>query len=168
MSFERRKVRIGRVIRDKTDKSVVVLFEWRRPHPLYKRPIRRSSKFNVHDEGNTAIIGDLVKIIESRPYSKTKRWRLVEVLEREEIAELQPEEIAIIEPSVVEDAPAEPDVVVAEAAEDDVVVPEAEAEPESEPEVEVVAEAAPEAEASSEPVGDVEASDKGSEEKDAQ
>jgi small subunit ribosomal protein S17 len=189
MSFERRKVRIGRVIRDKTDKSVVVLFEWRRPHPLYKRPIRRSSKFNVHDEGNTAIIGDLVKIIESRPYSKTKRWRLVEVLEREEIAELQPEEIAIIEPSVVEDGPAEPDVVVAEAAEDDVVVPEAEAEPESEPEVEVVAEAAPEAEAepesepevevvaeaapeaeasSGEPVVDVEASDKGSEEKDAQ
>ena len=115
MSFEKRKIRVGRVIRDKTDKSVVVLFEWRRPHPLYKRPIRRSSKFNVHDESNTAIIGDLVKVIESRPYSKTKRWRLVEVLKREEIAELQPEDIAIEEPTVVEDAPSEPDVIISNA-----------------------------------------------------
>ena len=129
MSSEKRKIRVGRVIRDKTDKSVVVLFEWRRPHPLYKRPIRRSSKFNVHDESNTAIIGDLVKGIESRPYSKTKRWRLVEVLEREEIAELQPEDIAIEDPSVVEDALSEPDVIIAETTEEDVPEPEPEPEP---------------------------------------
>jgi len=95
MSFRRRKVRTGKVVRDKMDKTVVVLIEWRRPHRLYKKPVRRSSRFMVHDPQNQALIGDLVKVIESRPMSKTKRWRLVEVLERGEIVEIQPEDIGV-------------------------------------------------------------------------
>ena len=134
MSFERRKVRIGRVIRDKTDKTVVVLFEWRRPHPLYKRPIRRSSQFNVHDANNEAIVGDLVKIIESRPYSKTKRWRLLEVLERQEIAELQPEDIVIEDPVGVEEASPVSDAISADSPKADALEAEPEAEPEPEAE----------------------------------
>ena len=95
MSFERRKVRIGRVVSDKMDRTVVVLVEWRRPHPLYRKPVRRGSRFKAHDENNMGRVGDLVRIMESRPLSKTKRWRLVEILAHEEIAEIQPEDIDV-------------------------------------------------------------------------
>ena len=93
MSFERRKVRIGRVVSDKMDRTVVVLVEWRRRHRLYRKPIRRGSRFKAHDENNAGKVGDLVRIMETRPLSKTKRWRLVEIVAREEIAEVQPEDI---------------------------------------------------------------------------
>ncbi len=106
MSFSRRKVRTGRVVSDKMDKTVVVLIEWRRPHALYKKPIRRSSRFRVHDPNNEGLVGDLVRVIESRPISKTKRWRLVEVLEREEIADIQPEDIGV-DPSVAVTGPSD-------------------------------------------------------------
>jgi len=106
MSFSRRKVRTGRVVSDKMDKTVVVLIEWRRPHPLYKKPIRRSSRFRVHDPNNEGLVGDLVRVIESRPISKTKRWRLVEVLEREEIVDIQPEDIGV-DPSVAVAGPSD-------------------------------------------------------------
>ncbi len=95
MSFERRKARIGRVISDKMDKSVVVLVEWRRTHPLYRKSMRRRSRLVVHDADNSCQVGDLIRIIESRPMSKTKRWRVAEILARQEIAELQPDEITI-------------------------------------------------------------------------
>ena len=101
MSYERRKIRVGRVVSDKMDKTVTVVFEWRRHHALYKKSVRRRTRFKAHDPSNDCKIGDLVRIIEGRPYSKTKRWKVVEILEHEEIAELQPEEIVVEDPSVL-------------------------------------------------------------------
>jgi small subunit ribosomal protein S17 len=77
-----RKVRQGYVVSDKMDKTVVVEVEDRVKHALYGKVIRRTSKVKVHDEANSAGVGDLVRIMETRPLSATKRWRLVEILER--------------------------------------------------------------------------------------
>jgi small subunit ribosomal protein S17 len=77
-----RKTRRGYVVSDKMDKTVVVSVEDRVKHPLYGKVVRRSSKVKAHDEQNTAGVGDLVLIMETRPLSATKRWRLVEVLEK--------------------------------------------------------------------------------------
>jgi small subunit ribosomal protein S17 len=77
-----RKVRRGYVTSDKMEKTIVVEVEDRVKHPLYGKVIRRTSKVKAHDENNTAGIGDLVLINETRPLSSTKRWRLVEVLEK--------------------------------------------------------------------------------------
>jgi small subunit ribosomal protein S17 len=77
-----RKTRRGYVVSDKMDKTVVVEVEDRVKHPLYGKVMRRTSKVKVHDEQSTAGVGDLVLIMETRPLSATKRWRLVEVLER--------------------------------------------------------------------------------------
>ena len=93
MSYERRKVRIGRVVSDKMDKTVVVAVEWRRPHRIYNKPVRRETRFMAHDADNACKLGDTVRIREGRPLSKTKRWRVVEILQREDIAEVQPDEL---------------------------------------------------------------------------
>jgi small subunit ribosomal protein S17 len=93
MSSERRKARVGTVIQDRMDKTVVVAVEWRRPHKLYRKPVRRRSRFYAHDEANACRIGDQVRIIETRPLSKMKRWRVVEVLSSTEIAEIAPQDI---------------------------------------------------------------------------
>ena len=77
-----RKVREGYVVSDKMDKTVVVALEDRVKHPLYGKVIRRTSKVNAHDEANSAGVGDRVLLMETRPLSATKRWRLVEVLEK--------------------------------------------------------------------------------------
>ncbi len=84
MAVERkeRKEEIGYVVSDKMDKTVTVAVERRKQHPLYKRVIKRTKKFKVHDEDNTCNEGDKVKIKETRPLSKTKRWRVIEVLEK--------------------------------------------------------------------------------------
>jgi len=79
-----RRIQDGTVISDKMDKTVVVLVERRTQHPLYKRTVKRSQKFMAHDEENTCRVGDKVEIIESRPHSKNKKWRLRRVLERAE------------------------------------------------------------------------------------
>ena len=134
MSFERRKARVGRVISDKMDKSVVVLVEWRRTHPLYRKSIRRRSRLVAHDADNSCRIGDLIRIIESRPVSRTKRWRVAEILSRLDIAEIQPEDITIDEAVATSAGVQEPEAVGADAA------PGPEAEPE-EMELEPVAEA---------------------------
>ena len=97
MSYERRKERVGRVVSDKMDKTVVVAFGWSSPHRLYKKAVRRETRFEAHDPENRAKLGDTVRIIESRPISKTKRWRLAEIISSKEIAELQPEEIQVDE-----------------------------------------------------------------------
>jgi small subunit ribosomal protein S17 len=78
----RRKVRDGLVVSDKMDKTVVVSVEDRVKHPLYGKVLRRTSKLKAHDETNQCGIGDRVLIMETRPLSATKRWRLVEVLEK--------------------------------------------------------------------------------------
>ena len=77
-----RQTRRGLVVSDKMDKTVVVVVEDRVKHPLYGKVIRRTSKVKAHDEANTAGIGDLVLISETRPLSATKRWLLVEILEK--------------------------------------------------------------------------------------
>jgi small subunit ribosomal protein S17 len=78
----RRKVRVGVVVSDAMDKTVVVRIDRQVRHPLYGKTVRRSSKLTAHDEANDAHVGDTVRVTETRPLSKTKRWRLVEVVER--------------------------------------------------------------------------------------
>jgi len=78
----RRKVRVGKVVSDKMDKTVTVAVESMIRHPLYKKTIKRTTKFKAHDEVNEARVGDVVQIAETRPLSKTKRWRVVKILER--------------------------------------------------------------------------------------
>lgn len=77
-----RRTVVGRVVSDKMEKSISVLVETREQHPIYKKYLRRSTKFHAHDAANECRIGDLVRIEECRPLSKTKTWRLVEVIER--------------------------------------------------------------------------------------
>jgi len=82
-----RKVREGIVVSDAMDKTVVVRVERRVAHPLYKKVVRRFKKFLAHDERNTAKVGDLVRIEETRPLSKRKRWRVIAILQRAETEE---------------------------------------------------------------------------------
>lgn len=79
-----RKTRVGRVVSDKMQKTVVVAIERRVAHPLYGKQVTRTKKFHAHDEEERARIGDVVRIMETRPLSRTKRWRVVEILERAE------------------------------------------------------------------------------------
>jgi small subunit ribosomal protein S17 len=78
----RRKVRTGVVVSDKMDKTVLVRIDRQVRHSLYGKTVRRSSKLAAHDEQNDAHVGDTVRVMETRPLSKTKRWRVVEVVER--------------------------------------------------------------------------------------
>ena len=82
MTTTKRKTKVGRVVSDKMDKTIVVSVERLTRHRLYKRVIRLTTKFKAHDERNEARVGDTVRIEESRPLSATKRWRLVEIVER--------------------------------------------------------------------------------------
>jgi small subunit ribosomal protein S17 len=77
-----RKQRVGIVVSDKMQKTVVVAIERRYPHPLYGKMVTRTKRLKVHDEENTAKVGDRVRIMETRPLSKDKRWRVVEIVER--------------------------------------------------------------------------------------
>jgi small subunit ribosomal protein S17 len=77
-----RKTKIGKVVSDKMDKTVVVAVVDLEQHPLYKKAVKKTVKFKAHDENNDAHIGDTVSLMETRPLSKDKRWRVVEVLER--------------------------------------------------------------------------------------
>ena len=79
-----RKTRMGQVVSDKMDKTVVVAVERLERHPLYKKTIRRTTKFKAHDENNECRIGDQVQIVETRPLSKDKRWRVISVVKRAE------------------------------------------------------------------------------------
>ncbi|MBN8585520.1 MAG: 30S ribosomal protein S17 [Ignavibacteria bacterium] len=78
----RRKTRIGKVVSNKMDKSIIVAIERRIIHPIYKKYFKKTTKFMAHDQNNVANIGDIVKIMETRPLSARKRWRLVEVIEK--------------------------------------------------------------------------------------
>lgn len=78
----RRKVRIGVVVGDRANKTVTVLVERRFAHPLYGKQVSRTRKYHAHDETNEFMVGDKVSIMETRPLSKTKRWRVVELIER--------------------------------------------------------------------------------------
>jgi len=78
----RRKVRVGVVVSDKMDKTVLVRIDRRVRHPLYKKTVARANKLAAHDENNDAHVGDMVRVVETRPLSKSKRWRVVEIVER--------------------------------------------------------------------------------------
>ena len=77
-----RKVRTGVVVSDRMDKTVVVRIESQKRHPLYGKTVRRSSRLAAHDEANQAHVGDVVRVMETRPLSKSKRWRVVEIVEK--------------------------------------------------------------------------------------
>ena len=77
-----RKTRVGKVVSDKMDRTIVVAIEDNVKHPLYKKIVKRTYKLKAHDENNECNIGDRVKVMETRPLSKDKRWRLVEIIER--------------------------------------------------------------------------------------
>ncbi|MEI7643186.1 MAG: 30S ribosomal protein S17 [Chloroflexales bacterium] len=80
----RKIMKVGRVVSDKMDKTVVVAVDYLKPHPLYRKIIRKTNKFHAHDEDNSCKVGDTVRIEESRPLSRTKRWRVIEIVKRGE------------------------------------------------------------------------------------
>ncbi len=86
----KRKVREGLVVSDKMDKTVVVAVETRKVHPLYKKAVRGTKKYKAHDENNACKIGDKVKIVETRPLSKEKSWRVAEIMSKREVVETKP------------------------------------------------------------------------------
>ena len=90
---KKRKVRLGRVVSNKMDKTVVVVVETPRHHPLYKKTIKRVVRYKAHDEKNECGLGDKVKIVETRPLSREKRWRVAEIMTKGEVVEVKPEEI---------------------------------------------------------------------------
>ena len=90
----RRTEKIGNVISTKMQKTIVVEVEMRKAHPKYKRTVRLTKKFYAHDEANTARVGDMVRIRETRPLSKLKRWQLQEILRRSTLAQVQAAEAA--------------------------------------------------------------------------
>ena len=123
----RRKVRIGVVLSDKMTKTRVVGVEWTQPHPVYRRPVKRMTRFKAHDAEDGTRQGDRVRIIETRPLSKDKRWRIAEVLTRAQVVELKPEEVdqSLVQelegraepvPAVAEPVEVEAPVVVEEPA----------------------------------------------------
>ena len=91
---KKHKVRVGRVVSDKMDKTVVVAIETPKRHPLYKKTVKRTVKYKAHDENNQCRLGDTVQIIETRPLSRQKRWRVAEIITRKEMVEVLPAEIA--------------------------------------------------------------------------
>lgn len=89
----RRKIRIGRVVSNKMDKTAVVAVETTKHHPLYKKTVRKVVKYKAHDARNECGQGDMVRIMETRPLSKEKRWRVVEIITKKEAVEVQPGEV---------------------------------------------------------------------------
>ena len=105
----KRKVRTGSVVRVKQDKTAIVEMVWKQRHRLYHKQVRRVARFYVHDPESQCQLGDLVRIEETRPISKTKHWRLLDILERRQVAEVRPIELE-------GDAATEPEDVLEEAA----------------------------------------------------
>ena len=91
--MEKHKTKIGLVVGDKMDKTVVVAVVTPKRHPLYKKILKRTVKYKAHDKDNKCQVGDKVEIVETRPLSKDKRWRVSEIITRGKVVEVQPEEI---------------------------------------------------------------------------
>lgn len=112
--YTRRRAQVGVVVGNKMQKTVIVAIEKHKRHPLYKKSMRRTKRYKAHDEKGLCALGDTVRIRESRPLSREKRWRVVEILARHEVAEVAPREIdqtilqriAAESPPPVETAPA--------------------------------------------------------------
>ena len=110
----------GVVVSDKMDKTVVVTVARRKQHPLYRKVINRSKRFKAHDAANECNIGDVVRILETSPISKDKSWRVIEILERGDVAEVSPEDIGR---SIEEEVQASPTAAAAAEAEAEAGVP---------------------------------------------
>lgn len=120
MSKEMRKVRVGTVVRTRTEKTTIVEMVWKQRHRLYRKQMRRVARFYVHDPLGQCQVGDLVRIQETRPISKTKRWRLLEILESHLVAEVRPTELEADADVILAPEPeAEADGLVAEDVVDD-------------------------------------------------
>jgi len=89
----KRKTRVGYVVSNKMDKTVVVAVETLKRHPLYRKTVKKVVKHKAHDESNECKLGDKVRIVETRPLSRQKRWRVAEIITRKEVAEVKPQEI---------------------------------------------------------------------------
>jgi small subunit ribosomal protein S17 len=117
---KKRKIRLGRVVSRKMDKTAVVVVETSRHHPMYKKTMKKLTRYKVHDEKNECAPGDIVRLVETRPLSKEKYWRVAEIVTKAEIIEVRPEELEI-EPEIVgvkpEEAEVEPEVEVKPDAE---------------------------------------------------
>ncbi|MBI4186229.1 MAG: 30S ribosomal protein S17 [Chloroflexi bacterium] len=94
MTQEKRKTRIGRVVSNKMDKTVIVAVERAERHPLYRKVLRKTTRYKAHDEKNECKPGNRVRIVETRPLSKDKRWRVAEIITKAEAVEVKPAEIA--------------------------------------------------------------------------
>jgi len=109
----KRKIRQGRVISNKMEKTIVVAVESSRRHPIYKKTITKTTRYKAHDEKNECKPGDVVRLVETRPLSKEKRWRVSEIITRVKELDVKPEEIAVepealgIKPEAVEEPEAE-------------------------------------------------------------
>ncbi len=88
-----RKERIGKVVSNKMEKTVVVQIEDLKRHPMYRKVVTHRVKFKAHDENKECATGDVVRIVETRPLSKDKRWRVAEILRKKEVAEIEPKEV---------------------------------------------------------------------------
>ena len=117
---KKRKTRLGRVVSNNMDKTAVVVVETSRHHPMYKKTMKKLTRYKAHDEKNECAPGDIVRLVETRPLSKEKRWRVAEIVTKAEVIEVRPEELEI-----------EPDIVGAKPEEAE-VEPEVEVEPEAE------------------------------------
>ena len=93
MAKQMRKVRVGSVVGTRMDKTAVVEMVWKQRHPIYQKQMRRVARFYVHDPESQCQIGDTIRIQETRPVSKTKHWRLLEILQRRQVAEVRPIEL---------------------------------------------------------------------------
>src|SRR5688572_8421379 len=101
----RRKTMVGIVVSNKMDKTAVVAIERRQPHPLYRKIVRQTKRYKAHDPNNAAVLGDVVRIEETRPISKEKRWRIVETITRGNVADVAPREIGVPEEALATPMP---------------------------------------------------------------
>ena len=90
MAKQMRKTRVGSVVSTKMDKTAVVEMVWKQRHPIYRKQVRRVARFYVHDPQSQCRVGDTVRIQETRPISKTKHWRLLEIMQRRQVADVRP------------------------------------------------------------------------------
>ena len=135
-----RKVRTGSVVRTKQDKTAIVEMVWKQRNRLYRKQVRRIARFYVHDPENQCRLGDVVRIEETRPISKTKHWRLMEILERRQVVDVRPIELesdvepVVSPPEPVDEAELDDDAAVAEDESEEALDEEVADEPEEEPE----------------------------------
>ena len=139
MAKSMRKVRVGAVVRTNQDKTAIVEMVWKQRHRIYRKQMRRVARFYIHDPENQCRLGDTVRIEETRPISKNKHWRLLEILERKQVADVRPIELEtdvgqeITQPRIVAaEARAEAAAEEETPVEEELGVEEAEPEPEDE------------------------------------